>query len=435
MITYEQAYEHILECVTGLPIIDTHEHLPGSERKRDPSGDFFTEYLSHYFNRDLISAGMPKEDMTKVLDASLPVMERWRLCEPYWALCRHTGYGRALDKAVQAVYGLPRIDGSSVEALDEAFRRGLTSGSHYELVLKQKSRILISLLDSDLDCDRRYFRSMLRLDEFILPKLFSDIEKVQRTLGAPVHSFTDWLDGCEALIDRACEAGAVGFKTAMAYERSLLVEDGSYQEAERCFREFWRNSHLPDWAVRPVQPSKAYQDYMLHHILRRVAKRDMTVQVHTGMQEGNGNLLQNANPSQLCGLLLRYPDVRFVLMHIGYPYQLELSAIGKMFPNAFLDMCWAHIISPNASRLALREWLDAVPANKICAFGGDYLFVDGVCGHQALAREDVSAALASKVCEDLMDVDEAFEIARRLFVQNPYDIFRLKRADVELDLI
>jgi len=106
MVTYGQAYERILEYVQGLSIIDTHEHLPGNEKKRDPSGDFFTEYLSHYFNRDLISAGMPQGEMTKALDVSLPVMTRWRLCEPYWRLCRHTGYGRALDKAVRLIYGL-----------------------------------------------------------------------------------------------------------------------------------------------------------------------------------------------------------------------------------------------------------------------------------------------------------------------------------------
>lgn len=30
---------------------------------------------------------------------------------------------------------------------------------------------------------------------------------------------------------------------------------------------------------------------------------------------------------------------------------------------------------------ALLEWFDTVPLNKISAFGGDYLSVDGVYGH------------------------------------------------------
>ena len=73
--------------------------------------------------------------------------------------------------------------------------------------------------------------------------------------------------------------------------------------------------------------------------------------------------------------------------------------LAKNFPNVHLDMCWAHIVSPNASVLALQEWIDTVPLNKISAFGGDYLFVDGVYGHQHLARADVVRALAAKVEE------------------------------------
>jgi hypothetical protein len=73
---------------------------------------------------------------------------------------------------------------------------------------------------------------------------------------------------------------------------------------------------------------------------------------------------------------------------------------------------------------ALAEYLDAVPFNKISAFGGDYLFVDGVYGHQQIARENVSKALALKVDEGIFDLDRAKEIARCLFYENPLKIFK-----------
>ncbi len=75
---------------------------------------------------------------------------------------------------------------------------------------------------------------------------------------------------------------------------------------------------------------------------------------------------------------------------------------------------------------ALAEWIDLVPVNKISAFGGDYLFVDGVCGHQYLARVNVSRALARKVEEFVIDVERAKEIARLLFYENPLKIFKLQ---------
>ena len=65
------------------------------------------------------------------------------------------------------------------------------------------------------------------------------------------------------------------------------------------------------------------------------------------------------------------------------------------------------------------EWIDSVPLSKISAFGGDYSFVDAVYGHQQLARENVSQALAVKVDEGLFDVDRACEIARLWFYDNP----------------
>jgi len=93
----------------------------------------------------------------------------------------------------------------------------------------------------------------------------------------------------------------------------------------------------------------------------------------------------------------------------------------------FIDMCWGHIVSPEAARRALVEWLDAVPANKISAFGGDYCFVDGIYGHQLLARQNVAAALAQKVTDGSLSHARAEEIATWVFVDNPKQLFGLGR--------
>lgn len=74
---------------------------------------------------------------------------------------------------------------------------------------------------------------------------------------------------------------------------------------------------------------------------------------------------------------------------------------------------------------ALVEWLDAVPANKISAFGGDYCFVDGVYGHQCMARENTARALARKVEQGVFSPTRACEVAEMLFIGNPTRIFKL----------
>jgi len=89
-------------------------------------------------------------------------------------------------------------------------------------------------------------------------------------------------------------------------------------------------------------------------------------------------------------------------------------------------MCWAHIISPAASRSALADFLDALPYTKISAFGGDYMFVDGVWGHLSLARENVARVLAEKVREGVFTREKALQIGLALFHDNPARIFRLQ---------
>jgi len=112
---------------------------------------------------------------------------------------------------------------------------------------------------------------------------------------------------------------------------------------------------------------------------------------------------------------------------MSYPYVMEIGNLAKNFRNVFIDMCWGHIMSPEAARRALVEWLDAVPANKISAFGGDYCFIDGVYGHQKLARQNVAASLAQKVDDGTYDLARAKLVAEWVFVDNPKNLFDLDR--------
>lgn len=70
----------------------------------------------------------------------------------------------------------------------------------------------------------------------------------------------------------------------------------------------------------------------------------------------------------------------------------------------------------------------SVPLNKINAFGGDYCFIDGVSGHQHMARMNVSRALVIKVEEGLFDVEEAKRIGKMIFYDTPKELFHLKNV-------
>ena len=429
MIMSRYFYE-LLEYIDSLTIIDTHEHLPCDESHLSETGcaesghDVFCEYLNGYFNRDLISSGMPKKDYLKLFEVTRPIKERWEIVEPYWNVCRHTGYGRCLDIAARDIYGFERIDANTIEPLNDAFMQACKIG-RYERVLKEKCKIEISLLDYDLDCDKRYFLSVFQLGSYFSPKSWNDIEATKESFNIPINCLDDWLDACLMEIDAAIKKGAIGFKNPMAYERTLLIERATYNDAERAFFEVLKTIRTPEWLTGGIQAPKEFQDYMLHFIFRELGKRGLPVQIHTGLLEGNGNWLADSNPTLLTPLFLEYPHIDFDLFHIGYPYQNEVTALSKMFPNVYIDMCWAHIISPFAGVNALSDFLDAVPYNKICAFGGDFLFVDGVYGHLKIAQQNVSQVLASKVENGNFSVEEAKVIAKAMFYDNPKRIFKL----------
>lgn len=421
----DAVYERLLDYILELEIIDTHEHLPPCEDAWERPNDVLREYLIHYFSSDLVSAGLTLEQVEWARDLSVPLMERWEVLEPYWDAARHTGYGRALTLAVQGLYGIEDISRDTIEELDYRFQDALRRGDHFWYVLKEKSKIKVSLLDSDLACDRTYFRSVYRMDDFLFPGHSAKVRKIARELGISINSLRDWKTAAEIALDRALEQGAVALKCGLAYLRSLRFDKVTEAEAEEEFNRLFADLHLPDW--RPGgYLGKKFQDHMMHHILHLADERGLTVQFHTGLQEGSGNFIEDANPALLTNLFIEYENVKFDIFHMGYPYQQVLSALAKNFRNVYIDMCWAHIISPEASVRALVEWLDTVPANKISAFGGDYCFVDGVYGHQLLARQNVAKALAIKVQEGVFDVERAKELAHWLFIDNPARLFSLR---------
>jgi predicted TIM-barrel fold metal-dependent hydrolase len=171
---------------------------------------------------------------------------------------------------------------------------------------------------------------------------------------------------------------------------------------------------------------KSLQDYMMHRIIGLARKHDIPMQIHTGLQAGDGNYISNSNPALLTNLFLEYRDVRFSVFHGSYPYGGELSALAKNFRNVFLDMSWLYIISPSYSERYLHEWLETVPSNKIMAFGGDYHNVENILGHSLMARMVVSNVLIEKVKTGYLTEEEARQIAERLLYKNALDLFRIE---------
>lgn len=425
---YNRLYQHL----SGMPVIDTHEHLPPRESLRDNKSDVLSEYTSHYISSDLVSAGLSLEELAFVRDTQHPLEKRWRIAEPYWQACRFTGYARALDLSVRAIYQIDGIQRHTLVPLNEAFIKARKPG-HYRHVIRDLCHITCCVTDSfneELTADEPQVDSSLirrvwqPIDYYYeCPPINQLDEKAEKRFGRAVLDLDQLI--CLLASDLELIAGKEIqiLKITAPYFRSLHFPVTPYAEARQAMDHFLVKARKKP-TEKHVYP-EAVQNFMMHEILKRADRCQMTVQIHTGLQEGNGNYLSRSNPLLLTDILLKYPDARFDLFHLGYPFIGETIALAKNFANVSVDMCWSHIIAPSAARRALSELIDAVPATKISAFGGDYLFVDGLYGHLQMAKENVADVLAEKVRDKIMDEDQAYVLARHLFYDNPKRLLQL----------
>lgn len=428
-----EIYNYIYNEILKMTVIDTHEHLLWDEKSiENQDNDFFKEYLCQYLSSDIISSGLSRDDFEKVTDVKRDIEERWKIVEPFWEFSRYTGYGRAVDISVRAIYGVDGVNGGTIAELNKKFLENKKFG-HYTYVLKDLCNIETSLLDdwtSRFNVENQLFTRVWQPNIYVTPS-FEFANQLKNQLESDhkisVKTLDDWLDGIEKELDYVLILNNNKIlKCASAYSRSLRYEKTEYKTARELFSDALAKFDAPDESKYQSAFPKPLQDYIMHHLFKLADKRGLTYQFHTGLLEGNGNTITNSDPALLTNVFLEYPNVKFDLFHISYPYQTVAAAICKMFPNVFIDMCWAHIMSPYASVEALNDFLDAVPYNKISAFGGDYCFADAVYGHLYLARQNVARTLAGKVELGVFSEDKAVDIAKALFYDNPKRIFQLE---------
>lgn len=435
-----QLRERISAEVEKIRIVDTHEHIALEKDRMAQKVDFF-HWFGHYASADLVSAGMTQKELEQIRNPDRPLEERWRKFSPHWENIKNTAYAKALMIAAKDLFGLERINEGTVGELSEKIAAANKPG-YYRWVLKEKAGIEVSIWDGlrrlgyglkgavAEEVDRDFFLPVIRFDHYILVRTPKTLAELEEESGVSIHSLDDLLSAVDSRLERAIQGGIVGIKVGLAYLRSLKFEKTTRADAERAFnRIFTLPFPYPAWedwqmlAGPAGDEAKPLQDFVLHHVLRRASQKGLPVQIHTGLQEGNGNVITNSDPTLLVNLFFEYKDVKFDIFHGSYPYCSELATLAKNFPNVYADMCWLHVISPAVARRALEEWLETVPGNKIFGFGGDYIFVEGAYAHSRMARQTIARLLADKVEEGYFSEEEAVALAEKILRENPSALY------------
>jgi hypothetical protein len=419
--------QRIKSYVDKMKVVDTHEHLEDQAGWIRPGKLDFMLLLQHYAYDDIRSAGMPKQTFNTLLTDSLTVMEKWNILKPYWQQTFNTAYCRAALLTADKLFGIKDLNENTVEPLSAKIKQAYQT-DWYNTVLNEKCNIDYFLVDEDktMLSDPKTFKHVKRLGEFIFAVSAQKIEGIAKEQNTSIRNLDDFVTALGVTFHKALAHNNVAIKIGVAYERDLYFEDVSKEKAEEVFRKIMA---LPAGQILKYNGPeiKPLQDYMVHRILDLARETNTPIQFHTGLQAGDGNYIDNSNPTHLTNLFLKYRDVKFILFHGGYPFGGELAAVAKGFKNVYIDMCWLYIISPSYSIRYLHEWLETVPASKIMAFGGDFRNVENVYGHLLFAKQIVTKVLAEKVRDGYFTEQEALKIAQLILHDNAVRILNLNK--------
>lgn len=422
----------IQQMIDETPFVDTHEHiLEESVRLGEPSSGLYScndwAYLLFGYTRDdLASAGMPEETWHRFLNVGADIDEKWRLLAPYWPLVRHTGYGQATRLTIQALYREDDITEDSYRRIHEKYLSLIRPG-YYRAILRGTAHLKSCQVNSlmHIFCQTQYPDLLMQDLSIVAMHSQPEIEPHCQESGLPADTLSQWHRVIDWFFERY-GAQAVAVKSQAAYRRRLDYADVSAEEAAPLWERYARGETLP-----PDQ-MKAMEDHLFRYCVGKATEYGLPVKLHTGYYAGYGNMpLERLayNPADMCRLAADFRDTRFIVMHIGYPYQEPMIALAKQYPNVTIDLCWAWIINPAASVRFVKDFLMAAPSSKLLTFGGDYVLAEQVVGHAIIARRGLARALSDLVEEGWIAHEEALELIPGLMHGNAEALFpKLRQA-------
>lgn len=421
--------------VDELNLVDSHEHLVAEQQwmEMDILQDLF---FPPYIQADLLVAGADPDAVGRLSDPSGEIESRFADVRDAWEASKHTGYGEAVRLVAEEVYGIEELTAPALEQAQSTLKSLQRPGEMYRL-LSDVAR-LDHVQIHDYQRTRQWESGH---HEFFLHDLCwwqpcrgeIPVNEIYDETGIEVTNL-DELREAFAEIFRRFAPTSIAVKSAHAYHRTLLWEERSDAAAARALQTALAGGDA-DGATGtsatsglPSSPSSVVLgDWCWARGVELAIEHERPFKLHTGYLARNGRMsIDHIRPGNLCPLLVRYPEARFVLMHAGYPYGDELIALAKHYPNVYVDLCWAWSIDPYSTADFVRRFLHAVPANKLFAFGGDTCSPTNTVAFAIQARRSLTRALEAEVTTGDLTEREAISVARRIMRENQYACFDLE---------
>jgi len=434
----------ISDKVQQSSLVDTHEHLMEEAGRLKPSQspwiqcDDWSVLVAGYLYSDLISAGLRvKADVPPpqqpLFSPDIDPLTKWKMIKPYWKSVRDTGYGMVLRETIRTLYGVEDLSDGTIGKVQTEYLKTRRPGFYRRLlcdVANIESCQVNSFEGTFVEsADPTLLMQDINAIPLLATKPFGDLAKAwsreacQEPTDITARCLADWHRVIDWWFDRYGKY-AVAVKSQLAYTRDIDHEPTPPEQAEGPFKKLVEGEDLTD------EEKKHLEDHLFWYTVTKAGEHQLPIKLHTGYYAGENSMPLSRlikNPGSACELCRAAPDTPFVFMHICYPYYEELITVAKQYANAHIDMCWAWIVNPLASKDFLKKYLVTAPANKVLTFGADYGMVENVVGHAIIARRGIAQALVELVDEGWMELDRALELVPQLMHGNAREIFNLKK--------
>ena len=111
-------------------------------------------------------------------------------------------------------------------------------------------------------------------------------------------------------------------------------------------------SAITQLGLKGLKLDTALQDFDLNHpgvfdLYGIADSLGIPVLIHTGMSWAPGTALEQGQPILLEKAIRRFPSLRFVLAHWGWPWVWDATALALKYPNVFLDTSCLYYDGPS----------------------------------------------------------------------------------------
>ena len=423
-------YRKIREHADKVKVINTHEHQHMPEEYGNYQFRFYHLIAASYLAADISSAGTNGYDW-KLMD-SLTLDELWDKYGETLDYTRSTSYYSQFVKGFRKLYDFSDLyfTRENIGEISTGIEGNYKNYKSWFDMAFHKAGYELMFLDQywkpfNTEIDNKYFALVFHINPLISESSRKpekgarprSIYKEALSNGYEINNLDDFLKFCDHLFKKNIENKAVCVKNSQAYSRTLFYEDVPYEEARALFNK-------PSASLTPAE-AKKIEDFMFHWIIQKAIDYDLPIQIHAGYLAGNGNVLDNGQPIKLNNLFLKYPEAKFDLFHGGFPWTGEFAALGKMFPNVYLNLVWLPQISREEAVQSLDVMFDCVPYNKFF-WGGDCGLIEESAGSLEYGKDVVSEVLAKRVARDLLTEEVALDIIDRIFRENAIEVFKLE---------